>query len=66
MGRSMELLPRQNGVKKFAYYLKSHDYDDTRISRKLILDYRGGETKGLSHAPFLNSLDDHPNFYYKC
>ncbi|KAL6337045.1 hypothetical protein AAG906_036359 [Vitis piasezkii] len=63
-GRSMFSLPMQMGVKKFAYCLNSHDYDDTRNSSKLILDYSDGETKGLSYAPFLKNPPDFPIYYY--
>ncbi|XP_034694879.1 probable aspartyl protease At4g16563 [Vitis riparia] len=63
-GRSLFSLPMQMGVKKFAYCLNSHDYDDTRNSSKLILDYSDGETKGLSYAPFLKNPPDFPIYYY--
>ncbi|KAJ9695001.1 hypothetical protein PVL29_010475 [Vitis rotundifolia] len=63
-GRTMFSLPMQMGVKKFAYCLNSHDYDDTRNSSKLILDYSDGETKGLSYAPFLKNPPDFPIYYY--
>ena len=63
-GRTMFSLPMQMGVKKFAYCLNSHDYDDTRNSSKLILDYSDSETKGLSYAPFLMNPPDSPFYYY--
>ncbi|RVX06087.1 Aspartic proteinase nepenthesin-1 [Vitis vinifera] len=63
-GRTMFSLPMQMGVKKFAYCLNSHDYDDTRNSGKLILDYSDGETQGLSYAPFLKNPPDYPFYYY--
>ena len=63
-GRTMFSLPMQMGVKKFAYCLNSHDYDDTRNSSKLILDYSDGETKGLSYTPFLKNPPDFPIYYY--
>lgn len=62
--RSVMSLPVQLGVKKFAYCLKSHKYDETRNSGKLILDFSGGETKGLSHGPFLKNPRQYPNYYY--
>ena len=63
-GRSMFSLPIQMGVKKFAYCLNSHDYDDTRNSGKLILDYRDGKTKGLSYTPFLKSPPASAFYYH--
>ena len=57
-------LPMQMGVKKFAYCLNSHDYDDTQNSSKLILDYSDGETKGLSYTTFLKNPPDFPIYYY--
>ncbi|XP_034694603.1 probable aspartyl protease At4g16563 [Vitis riparia] len=63
-GRTMYSLPMQMGVKKFAYCLNSHDYDDTRNSSKLILDFSDGETRGLSYAPFLKNPPDYPFYYY--
>ncbi|KAJ9695003.1 hypothetical protein PVL29_010477 [Vitis rotundifolia] len=63
-GRTMFSLPMQMGVKKFAYCLNSHDYDDTRNSGKLVLDYSDGKTKGLSYTPFLKNPPDFPFYYY--
>ncbi len=63
-GRSMFSLPVQMGVKKFAYCLKSHYFDNTRNSSNLIFDYRDGDTKGLSYTPFLKNPPDYPIYYY--
>ena len=52
------------GVKKFAYCLNSHDYDDTQNSSRLIFDYRDGDTKGLSYTPFLKNPPNWPVYYY--
>ena len=63
-GRSMFSLPVQMGVKKFAYCLNSHYFDDTRNSSRLIFDYRDGDTKGLSYTPFLNNPPNRKIYYY--
>ena len=63
-GRTMFSLPMQMGVKKFAYCLNSHYYDDTRNSGKLVLDYSDGKTKGLFYTPFLKNPPDFPFYYY--
>ena len=52
------------GVKKFAYCLNSHHYDNTQNSSQLILDYSDGETKGLSYTPFLKNPPNFPFYYY--
>ena len=63
-GRSMFSLPVQMKVKKFAYCLNSHYFDNTRNSSRLIFDYRDGDTKGLSYTPFLKNPPDSPDYYY--
>ena len=52
------------GVNKFAYCLNSHDYDDTRNSSKLVLDYNEGATKGLSYVPLLQNPPIAPIYFY--
>ena len=63
-GQSMLSLPVQMKVKKFAYCLKSHYFDNTRNSSRLIFDYKDGDTKGLSYTPFLKNPPDTPVYYY--
>ena len=63
-GRSTYSLPVQMGVKKFAYCLNSHYFDNTKNSSRLTFDYRDGETKGLSYTPFLKNLLDSSDYYY--
>ena len=48
------------GVKKFAYCVNSHNFDDTPKNGELISDYPDGETKEISYTPFLKNLDDFP------
>ena len=57
-------LPVQMRVKKFAYCLNSHYFDNTRNSSRLIFDYRDGDTIGLSYTPFLKKPPDSPDYYY--
>ena len=63
-GRSMFSLPVQMRLKKFAYCLNSHYFDNISKSSRLIFDYRDGDTKGLSYTPFLKNPPDSPDYYY--
>ncbi|KAJ8899972.1 hypothetical protein K2173_024083 [Erythroxylum novogranatense] len=55
-GRSVESIPSQLGLRRFAYCLVSRRYDDTPVSSDLILFTGSGKgdtkTEGLHYTPF--------------
>ncbi|KAI3502676.1 hypothetical protein L1887_30898 [Cichorium endivia] len=67
-GRGLESLPSQMGLKKFAYCMVSHRFNDRPVSSELVLvrdsSNSGAGDGGISYTEFRKNPSEFKEFYY--